>query len=105
MFYICTYPIASTQQEETHDYPGYSWPYRYLFYYLVIRAASLAYLENPRCQRHLALATYLVLTIGLSLWLTYGLLKGDLPLVVANSVMVVLTAAITIMKIVYDKRG
>ena len=53
----------------------------------------------------ISLATYLVLTIGLSLWLTYGLLKGDLPLMVANSVMVVLTAAITIMKIVYDQRG
>lgn len=53
----------------------------------------------------ISLATYLVLTIGLTLWLAYGLLKGDLPLVVANSVMVVLTAAITIMKIVYDRRG
>lgn len=53
----------------------------------------------------ISLVTYLVLTIGLTLWLAYGLLKGDLPLVVANSVMVVLTAAITIMKIVYGKRG
>jgi MtN3 and saliva related transmembrane protein len=53
----------------------------------------------------ISLATYLVLTIGLFLWLTYGLLKSDLPLVVANSVMVVLTAAITIMKIVFGKRG
>ncbi len=53
----------------------------------------------------ISLATYAVLTIGLALWLTYGLLKGDLPLVVANSVMVVLTSAITVMKVVFSRRG
>lgn len=51
----------------------------------------------------ISLVTYLILTLGLALWLIYGLLKGDLPLVVANSVMVVLTTAITCMKIMYGK--
>jgi len=51
----------------------------------------------------ISLVTYLILTLGLVLWLIYGLLKGDLPLVVANSVMVVLTTAITCMKIMYGK--
>ena len=51
----------------------------------------------------ISLVTYLILTMGLVLWLIYGLLKGDLPLVVANSVMVVLTTAITLMKIVFSK--
>ena len=53
----------------------------------------------------ISLVTYLVLTVGLALWLTYGLFKGDLPLVVANSVMVLLTASITLMKIAYGRRG
>jgi MtN3 and saliva related transmembrane protein len=53
----------------------------------------------------ISLITYLVLTVGLALWLTYGLFKGDLPLVVANSVMVLLTASITLMKIAYGRRG
>ena len=53
----------------------------------------------------ISLVTYLVLTIGLALWLSYGLLKDDLPLVVANSVMVILTASITLMKIAFSKRG
>ena len=52
----------------------------------------------------ISLPTYLIITIGLALWLIYGLLKGDLPLIVANAVMVVLTAAITLMKILFDKR-
>jgi len=51
----------------------------------------------------ISLVSYAVITVGLALWLVYGLLRGDLPLVVANSVMVVLTAGITVMKIVYGR--
>lgn len=51
----------------------------------------------------ISLPSYLIITIGLALWLLYGVLKGDLPLIVANAVMVVLTAAITAMKILFDK--
>lgn len=40
----------------------------------------------------ISLPTYLIITIGLALWLVYGILRGDLPLIVANAVMVVLTA-------------
>lgn len=53
----------------------------------------------------ISLASYAVITVGLAFWLLYGLLRGDLPLIVANSVMVVLTAAITVMKIAYGKPG
>lgn len=52
----------------------------------------------------ISLPTYLIITIGLGLWLIYGLLRGDLPLIVANAVMVVLTASITVMKILFSKR-
>ena len=53
----------------------------------------------------ISLPTYLILTIGLFLWLVYGILKGDMPLMVANAVMVVLTAAITVMKIAFGQRA
>ena len=46
----------------------------------------------------ISLPTYVIITIGLALWLVYGVLRGDLPLTVANAVMVVLTGAITVMK-------
>lgn len=52
----------------------------------------------------ISLPTYLIITVGLFLWLVYGILKGDMPLIVANSVMVVLTAAISAMKIIYGAR-
>lgn len=52
----------------------------------------------------ISLPTYFIITIGLALWLIYGILKGDLPLTVANAVMVILTGAITVMKIVFTKK-
>lgn len=53
----------------------------------------------------ISLPTYLIITIGLALWLAYGILKGDLPLTLANAVMVVLTGAITLMKILFERRS
>ncbi len=52
----------------------------------------------------ISLPTYLIITVGLALWLVYGVLRGDLPLIVANAVMVVLTGAITVMKIVFGSK-
>ncbi len=51
----------------------------------------------------ISLMTYVIINIGLILWLVYGVLRGDLPLTVANAIMVVLTGAILVMKIKFDK--
>ena len=53
----------------------------------------------------ISLPTYVIITIGLALWLVYGWLRGDMPLMVANAVMVVLTAAITVMKLRFEQRA
>jgi MtN3 and saliva related transmembrane protein len=52
----------------------------------------------------ISLPTYLIITIGLALWLLYGYVKADMPLIVANAVMVVLTGAITVMKIRFERK-
>jgi MtN3 and saliva related transmembrane protein len=52
----------------------------------------------------ISLASYAVITVGLALWLIYGYVRGDLPLIVANTVMVVLTGAITVMKLKFEKK-
>lgn len=52
----------------------------------------------------ISLSTYVIITIGLLLWLTYGVMKNDLPLIVANSTMVLLTLAIAVMKITFEKK-
>lgn len=51
----------------------------------------------------ISLPTYLIITIGLALWLVYGVLKDDLPLIVANAAMVLLTGAITVMKLRFER--
>lgn len=53
----------------------------------------------------ISLPTYAIITFGLALWLLYGWLKGDLPLVVANAVMVVLTGSITLMKLRFGEKA
>lgn len=52
----------------------------------------------------ISLPTYVIITIGLALWLIYGIVKSDLPLIVANSIMTVLTFTITVMKIQYSRQ-
>ena len=42
---------------------------------------------------------YVVTVIGFALWLLYGLLKAEWPLIVANSICLALSAFILIMKI------
>lgn len=51
--------------------------------------------------KDISLATFLVLSIGILLWLIYGILIGELPVILANSVTLVLSLAILIMKIKY----
>ena len=53
----------------------------------------------------ISLPTYVIITIGLALWLVYGWLRGDMPLMVAHAVMVVLTGAITVMKLRFEQRA
>jgi MtN3 and saliva related transmembrane protein len=52
----------------------------------------------------ISLPTYMIITFGLILWLIYGILKQDLPITVANSIMVFLTGGIALMKIKFEKR-
>jgi len=52
----------------------------------------------------ISLSTYIIMTIALSLWLLYGILKGDVPLIIANAIMVMLSSIIAAMKIVFEKK-
>ena len=51
--------------------------------------------------KDISLATFLLLSIGIILWLIYGILIGELPIILANSVTLILSLSILIMKIKY----
>ena len=53
--------------------------------------------------RDIFLYTYLVLAIGISFWVVYGILIGGMPLIVTNSVTLGLCLLVITMKNVYGK--
>ena len=52
--------------------------------------------------KDLSLATYLIFTIGIFLWLVYGILVQDLPLIIANIITFLFALTILILKIKYN---
>ncbi len=51
--------------------------------------------------KDLSLPTFLIATTGVLLWLVYGLLIEDTPLIVANSVTFILMSSIVALKLKY----
>lgn len=54
---------------------------------------------RTRETKAISLIMYLMLTVGIALWLVYGLLIGSWPLIGANAVTFVLTVLILAMKL------
>ncbi len=52
--------------------------------------------------KSLSLPMYLILTSGLLLWLTYGIMIKDWALIIANSITGILALIILVAKIKYD---
>ena len=50
----------------------------------------------------ISLGMYSVFTVGVALWLVYGLLLGAWPLIIANSITLALAATILAMKLRFD---
>ncbi len=46
-----------------------------------------------------SLVMYVIFTIGILLWLIYGLLLFDIPIIIANSVTLILASIILFLKI------
>lgn len=52
-----------------------------------------------------SLSMYSVFTVGVAMWLVYGLLLRAWPIVIANVVTLVLALAILSMKLIYGRRN
>ena len=51
--------------------------------------------------KDLSLVMYSVLVTGIFLWLAYGIMINDLPIIIANSITFIFTSVILAMKIKY----
>jgi len=54
---------------------------------------------KSRHTRDISLLMYIVLTLGLFLWLIYGLFRKDIPLILANSISFSFSFVILFLKI------
>ncbi len=51
--------------------------------------------------KSLSLLMYIIITVGVFLWLIYGIIIRDLPLILANAITFLFTATILVLKIKY----
>ncbi|MBR0740589.1 SemiSWEET family sugar transporter [Bradyrhizobium liaoningense] len=56
---------------------------------------------KTRSTGDISLGMFLVMVLGLALWLIYGLLSGDAPLIASNAVTMLLAGGILFMKLKY----
>jgi len=59
---------------------------------------------RTKSSNDLSVSTLGMISTGVLLWLVYGLLVGDLPIIVANAVTLVLVVSIFVLALVYRKR-
>jgi len=60
-------------------------------------------IARTRRADDLSLPTYVIFSFGIVLWLVYGLLLEEWPIIIANSVTLVLALAIVFMKIRFSR--
>jgi MtN3 and saliva related transmembrane protein len=58
-----------------------------------------------RSARDISLPTFLLFSIGVFLWLLYGLYTGSRPVIASNGVTLVLSLSILYLKLRYDRRA
>ncbi len=56
---------------------------------------------KSKSARDISLSMFLLFCAGLTLWLLYGILKNDLPIILANSLTLILAVSIVYFKIRY----
>lgn len=52
-----------------------------------------------------SLAMYSAFTLGIAMWLAYGVLLGAWPIIIANIITLVLTSAILVMKVMHHEKS
>ena len=57
-----------------------------------------------RSARDISLPTFLMFSVGVFLWLVYGLSIGSKPMIASNGITLVLSVSILVLKLRYDRR-
>jgi MtN3 and saliva related transmembrane protein len=65
---------------------------------------QLTRVVRTRSADDLSYGMFGAFSLGVLLWLIYGLLRDDLPVILSNAVTLALSVAILVLKIRYDRR-
>jgi MtN3 and saliva related transmembrane protein len=57
-----------------------------------------------KSAREISLGTFLLFSVGVALWLFYGIYTGSKPVIASNVVTLVLSVSILLLKLRYDRR-
>jgi MtN3 and saliva related transmembrane protein len=58
---------------------------------------------RSKSAHDLSYGMFTVFSLGIALWLLYGVLRADLPVILANAVTLVLSVAILLLKVRYHR--
>jgi MtN3 and saliva related transmembrane protein len=78
-----------------------------IFGYIGAACTTLAFLPQMiktiryRQTKDISLGMYIIFIFGIAGWLSYGILRNDMPMILANSVSFFFTAIILVLKIKY----
>lgn len=64
---------------------------------------QLTKVVRTKSAADLSYGMFAAFSVGIGLWLVYGLLRHDVPVIAANSVTLVLSVAILVLKSRYDR--
>ena len=65
---------------------------------------QLVKIVKNKSAKDVSLLMFLMFTLGILLWLVYGILTLTLAIIIANSVTIILALSILILKIKYDRK-
>jgi len=65
---------------------------------------QLVKVVKNKSAKDVSLLMFLIFTLGILLWLVYGILTFTLAIIIANSVTIILALSILILKIKYDRK-
>ena len=54
---------------------------------------------QTRSTKDISLGMFMLMVLGVALWLTYGILRADLPLIAANAITLLLAGSILVLKL------
>ena len=78
-----------------------------LFGYLAAALTTISFVPQviqvwrSKHTKDISLGRYSIFTVGILVWLIYGLLLGSWPIIIANSITIVLAGSVLAMKLKY----